>query len=95
MKDWLQSVPRWFLLGLVLALFPVVSYGFWGHLKQDAKQDEALSTLVSTVGNIVVVIEYNREGHEKNARTLEKAQAVQLRVERLLGRLEEHLDKGD
>jgi predicted negative regulator of RcsB-dependent stress response len=95
MKDWLQTVPRWFLLGLVLALFPVVSYGFWGHLQHDEKQDETLSILVNTVSNIVVVVEYNRKGHENNTRTLERAQDVQLRVERLLGRLEEHLDTGD
>ena len=95
MKGWLQSVPRWFLISLVLALFPVVSYGFWGHLQQDAEQDEALSILVQTVSNIVVVLEYNREGHEKNTRTLERVQAVQMRVERLLGKLEEHLDKED
>jgi hypothetical protein len=96
MRAWLKTVPTWALIGLILILAPVAGYAFNAHLAADVQQSADIRSLAKIVDQMAVVVEYNRELAEANEEKLDGAQAqlaaTQLRLERLMGRIESRLD---
>jgi methionine-rich copper-binding protein CopC len=98
MRDYLKTLPQWALVGMLLLTSAVTVYAVQAHLKIDNQQTADLAVLASTVSNLTAVVEYNYMQIEGNADTIkdnnELIRDTQIRLERIMGRIEARLDEG-
>lgn len=97
MKDILDKLPRWALILVIIILLGPAGYALTLHVSTDMKQSTDISDLATTVSNLAVVVEYNYKETERNSNTVASNTATitetQMRLERILGRIEARLDE--
>jgi hypothetical protein len=84
-------------VGLLLLTSAVTVYAINMHLVMDQTQSSDISQLASTVSQLTVVVEHNYKETERNATKMEENAKLlhdtQMRLERILGRIESRMDE--
>lgn len=94
----MKELPKWALYVVIALLVPLSGYTVWAHIDTDNTQSEDIKTLAATVANLTVVVEYNYKETERNSATAQAnadtLHETQMRLERIMGRIEARLDEG-
>ena len=93
MGKWLEKVPRWVLVGIILSLAAPAAYALRAHIREDERQTTVLQEASNAIHDVSVIIDYNTREVDRLSTDVEKLMEAQKRLELLIVR--HGLDRGD